>query len=167
MKLVKTILTGVGAAALLVAIASSAQAQVVYSNSVLNGCYSHIDASSDTQTGALNTQSLGTFCFDGNGNVVGTTGAPDLTGHYDNTNGMVGSGSGGGGATYTVTNSPGDGMGTINDKCSTVAFSINSVDANGLAHGFHYLRIAQIPGKKCKVGPDVIGGTAFYQGPLH
>jgi hypothetical protein len=157
----KNILMGTAAGMLIVAISgvAAAHAQVTYTNAVLNGCYGFMEASVDTQAGALNRDSVGTLCFDGNGNVT------DASGHYSNTNGTEGSGSGGGGATYSVTNSPGNGMGTIVDTCSTKGFSVNSVDANGLAHGFQYILLSHTNGKKCKAGPLVIGGTAYYQGP--
>jgi hypothetical protein len=152
------------AAAVVFAVAcgsGSADAQSGYTNSVLNGCYSFMDTSVDTEKGALNTDRVGTFCFDGNGNVTAASG------HYSNINGTEGTGTGGG-ATYTVTNTPGMGMGTITGTCATTGFSVNSVDGNGLAHGFQFIQLSQTGGnkdKKCKPGPDVIGGTAYYQGP--
>jgi hypothetical protein len=165
----KTIMTGTAAGVLLMAFGGfgAAQAQVVYTNAVLSGCYSQTSISVDTEAGALNRNIVGTLCFDGNGNIVGTSGTPSLTGHVSNTNGTVSSTSEETG-TYSVTNSPGDGMGTITYTCSTHAFSVNSVDGNGLAHGFQFMLMTRGTSKKClkQSGPEVIGGTAIYQGPL-
>jgi hypothetical protein len=142
---------------------SGAQAQVAYTNSVLQGCYAHLNTSVDTKPGALNTDVVGTFCFDGNGNIVGTTGTPGLSGHLSNTKGTIQTLSDQTG-TYSVTNSPGDGMGTFVTDCATREFSINHVDDTGIAQGFFFVLISRSP--NCP-GPVVIGGSAELQGPLN
>jgi hypothetical protein len=164
----RNLLTATAAGIVLMAFGGlgAAQAQVAYTNSALTGCYSYMGASVDTESGALNRNNAGTFCFDGNGNLVGTKGTPGGSGHYGNTNGTLSTGTDDSG-TYAVTNTPGDGMGTITLSCETQGFSINNVDNNGLAHGFQYILISRSSNKKCKPGPDVIGGTAIYQGPLN
>lgn len=157
-------LIALGAAgAFLVGSGYGAEAQVAYTNSVLQGCYAHLNTSVDTQPGALNTDVIGTFCFDGNGNIVGTTNTPGLTGRVSNAKGNVQTVSDQTG-TYSVTNSPGDGMGTFVTDCATRAFSINHVDDNGIAEGFFFILISRNP--NCK-GPIVIGGSAEFQGPLN
>jgi hypothetical protein len=148
--------------ALVWAAAGSAQAQTNYTNSVLKGCYAHRNISADTEPSALNTIVVGTFCFDGNGNILGTSSTPGLTGPVGNINGTIKTATDETG-TYTVTNTPGDGMGTITTHCDTRTFVIRDVDANGLAHGFDF--VLNTRNKKC-VGPEVIGGSAGYQGPL-
>src|ERR1700733_9090765 len=127
---VKTILTEVFGTALLLVMGgvSSAQAQLAYGNTVLNGCYGYLATSSDTESPPQNRSVVGTLCFDGAGNIVGVTGSPGLTGNTANTNGTVASASALTG-TYKVTNSPGDGMGTwVLDRCTTEAFTINTLD---------------------------------------
>jgi hypothetical protein len=44
--------------------------------------------------------------------------------------------------------------------CGTLAFSVNSVDATGVAHGFQFSLISS---KGCTKGPTVFGGTAYLQ----
>lgn len=151
------------AAAALFAMTAACSAQVAYTNSVLRGCYGYLASSVDTQPGALNRQNLGTMCFDGTGKILGTPLVPARSGHYTNTNGVVSVHPNING-TYQVTNWPGDGMGTMRsaESCGTHAFSINSVDAHGLARGFQFMIIKR---KNCKHHPNVIGGTAYYQGP--
>ena len=65
-------------------------------------------------------------------------------------------------AGYSVTNVPGQGMGEFGfaKVCGVYAFSINSVDANELAHGFQFSLISS---KGCQKSPNVIGGTAYLQ----
>jgi hypothetical protein len=161
----KIALTSVAAAALLTFAGSlnTAQAQVAYTNAVLNGCYAHQSSSVDTEAGAENRDIVGVLCFDGKGNIVGTSGTPGLSGHVSNTNGTVKTASDETG-TYSVTNSPGDGMGTFQAGCSVHEFAIRNVDANGLAHGFAFILVKHT--KAC-TGPEVIGGGAEYQGPLN
>ncbi len=149
-------------AALLIAAGSPAQAQVAYTNSALNGCYAHLSTSVGDESGTIRDV-VGTFCFDGQGHLLGTSSTPGLTGYVENTNGTVKTGTDQQG-TYAVTNMPGDGMGTFEGRCSTHAFAIRNVDANGLAHGLSFILIKRNP--KCTGGPDVIGGSAEYQGPL-
>jgi hypothetical protein len=160
---VKIVLIGVAALLASAACLGSAQAQVAYTNAVLNGCYAHLSTSVDTEAGAQNRDIVGVLCFDGKGNVVGSSGTPGLSGHVSNTNGSVKTSSNETG-TYSVTNTPGDGMGTFEDACSTHAFAVRNVDANGLAHGFSYILVQRT--RKC-AGPEVIGGGAEYQGPLN
>jgi hypothetical protein len=152
-------------AGLLIAAAtlSPATAQVAYTNSALLGCYAHQSTSVDTERGAENRDLVGTFCFDGNGNILGSASTPGLSGHISNTNGMIKTGSDETG-TYSITNTPGDGMGTLTIGCTTQAFVIRNVDKTGLAHGLSYILVKRDP--KCSGGPEVIGGGAEYQGPL-
>ncbi len=155
-----------GAACIFVASAaiSTARAQVAYTNSVLNGCYAHLSTSVDDDSGVARAV-LGTFCFDGNGNMVGTSGTPGLSGHVMNTNGKVKS-EGDETGTYSVTNSPGDGMGVIQGACGTRAFVIAHVNASGIAQGFRYINIAK--NSSCGNKPlGVDSGSAEYQGPLN
>jgi len=159
---VKYLLVGAAAAALLAAAAGSAQAQTTYTNSALNGCYAHHSTSVDTEPGAVNRDNVGTLCFDGNGNIVGTSGTPALSGHVSNSDGTAKTTTDEA-ATYAVTNTPGDGMGTFTFRCNSDAFVLKNIDANGLAHGFDFI-LTQRTGK-CS-GPEVIGGGAEYQGPL-
>ena len=164
----KTILTEVFGTALLLVMGgvSSAQAQLAYGNTVLNGCYGYLATSSDTESPPQNRSVVGTLCFDGAGNIVGVTGSPGLTGNTANTNGTVASASALTG-TYKVTNSPGDGMGTwVLDRCTTEAFTINTLDGNYLAHGFQFELLKISTAKRCGTGPVVISGTAYYQDPI-
>ncbi len=142
--------------------------------SPLNGCYAHRNTSVDTQLGARNRSEVGTTCFDGAGNVVySTTGFE--SGSCSNTNGAVGctAGTSISHGTYAITNYPGDGMGTVNYYqgsvlCQTNEISIDSVDSNGLAHGFEYTVLYRSGGTGCGNPnnlPKVMGGTAIYQGP--
>lgn len=143
-----------------------------YTNAALLGCYSHRIVSVDTQTAANNTAQVGTFCFDGAGTLVYTP--SNLTGGCSNVNGAwncpgVGPHSG----TYTVTNSPGDGMGTFSiyvgtSLCEVHEFSLNSVDTNGLAHGFDFILLQAYPYPHCAnplAKAKVKSGVATYQGP--
>ena len=139
-----------------------AQAQVPYTNSVLNGCYSHINTSVDSGEAAENTDVIGTLCFDGNGNIVGSSGSAGLSGRVSNTNGVIQSKSDEKGS-YSVTNLPGDGMGTMVTPCETRAFSINQINERHVAEGFQFILIKR--NGNCR-GPHVIGGEAVYQGPL-
>jgi hypothetical protein len=164
----KKVLTGAAAFALFATMSAidSSQAQTKYTDAVLNGCYGYLATSVDTQTGADNRNVIGTICFNGVGGIVGTPGSPALTGDYANTNGTLATATNVAGA-YVVTNTPGDGMGTWQiAACATQAFSVNTVDANGLAHGFQFALIKKTQATKC-AGPNVIGGTAYYQGPLN
>jgi len=140
-----------------------ASAQVAYTNSVLNGCYAHLSSSVDDGTN-IGRDVVGTFCFDGNGNIVGTSGTPALSGSMGNTNGVAKTTSDQTG-TYSVTNTPGDGMGTFTIGCGTHAFVIANVDpSTGIAKGLRYILIKKK--KDCTNGPNVIGGAAEYQGPI-
>jgi hypothetical protein len=160
---VKQHLMGATALVLAVACLGPAQAQVAYTNSVLNGCYAHISTSVDNGSGTAKDV-VGTFCFDGNGNIVGTSGTPGLSGATGNTDGKVRSVSNQTG-TYSVTNSPGDGMGTFTIGCSTHAFAIRNVQS-GTARGVSFMLVKR--SGTCKSDPvDVIGGSAEYMGPLN
>lgn len=142
----------------------TAGAQVAYTNSALNGCYAHEATSVDSGSAAENRDNVGTTCFDGKGHIVASATAPHLSGGVTNTNGksvthddVTG--------TYTVTNSPGDGMGIFKGKCLTHAFVLRHVDSTGLAHGYSYILMSRNPNCKDN-GPMVIGGSGEYQGPL-
>jgi hypothetical protein len=141
----------------------AAQAQVAYTDSALKGCYAHLSTSVDTGSAAENRQVVGTLCFDGRGHIVAASQAPYLSGAVSNTNGTVVNHHDFTGR-YSVTNSPGDGMGILQGQCTKDAFVLRSIDSNGLAHGFQYTLIKQKRG--CDNGPMVIGGGAEYQGPL-
>lgn len=141
----------------------SAQAQVAYTNSALNGCYAHQSSAIATSTGSGNSNLVGTLCFDGNGKIMGSSGTPGLSGHVSNVGGTTSSVKNQTG-TYSVTNSPGDGMGTFQGKCATHEFVLKNVDSNGLAHGFSYILLKTTKG--CTVDALVSGGGAEYQGPL-
>jgi|HubBroStandDraft_6_1064221.scaffolds.fasta_scaffold24585_8 hypothetical protein len=160
----KLILTGVAAAALLASAGSVAQAQIAYTNSVLLGCYAHSNTSVDTPSNAVGQNTVGTFCFDGNGNLVGTSGTPGLSGHVSSTDGVVKTKTDQT-ATYSVTNTPGDGMGTIVEKCGTYTFSVAHVNTQGVAQSFRFI-LTKSTGK-CTGGPTMVGGSAEYQGPLN
>ncbi|MGD0192874.1 MAG: hypothetical protein ABSD74_19225 [Rhizomicrobium sp.] len=153
----------IGVAALALSAAGSAQAQVAYTNAVLNGCYGHISTSVDDGSGQAKDV-VGTLCFDGNGNILGTTGTPGLSGHVQNTDGKVKTGADETG-TYAVTNTPGDGMGTMTAACGTHEFVISHVNTNGIAQGIHFIAISS--NGKCGSGTQVIGGSAEYIGPLN
>jgi hypothetical protein len=143
--------------------ASGASGQVAYTDSALNGCYAHLSTSVDSGSAAEDRDNVGTMCFDGKGNIVGSSTAPHLSGGVSNTNGTVASHDDATG-TYKVTNSPGDGMGVFEGRCAKHAFVLRHVE-NGLAHGFSYILMTRKAGCKDN-GPTVIGGNAEYQGPL-
>jgi hypothetical protein len=140
------------------------QAQHVYTDMVLKGCYGFLNTSVDTEgpnAARKNRSTVGTLCFDGNGLILSTLSGDNQTGSCINTNGAAVCKMEAG--TYAVTNIPGQGMGTLNitGGCQTHAFSVNSVDANGLAHGFQFSSIKRT---KCSAGvPLVNGGTAYLQ----
>jgi hypothetical protein len=142
----------------------AAQAQVAYTDSALNGCYAHHSTSVDTGSAAENRDAVGTMCFDGKGHIIAASHAPYLSGGVSNTNGNVQSRNDVT-ARYAVTNTPGDGMGTFEGKCTKHAFVLKNVDSNGLAHGFQYILMRRKKGCNDN-GPTVIGGGAEYQGPL-
>lgn len=153
-----------GAASLLAFPAGAAQAQVAYTNSVLNGCYADFSTSVDTGSTVVGRDGVGTICFDGKGNIVGTSKVPALSGGVSNTDGVAHANEDHTG-TYKVTNSPGDGMGTFEGRCTVHAFVLRRVDSEGLAHGFNYILTKRKKGCKDN-GPLVDGGSAEYQGPL-
>ena len=144
------------------------QAQTTYTDSVLKGCYGHLSTSVDTENPPRNKNIVGTVCFDGNGNIIPSLSGVNQTGQYQNLNGVVVANVNGSG-TYSLgnPNTPGQGMGTITvpggtGGCTSVhAFSVNSVDSNGLAHGFQYALIKR--SGNCAGQPKVIGGTAYLQ----
>lgn len=159
-------ITSIGAACAFALLAgtTTSQAQVAYPNSALNGCYAHLSTSVDSGSGTAKDV-VGTFCFDGNCNILGTTGTPGLSGSMGNVNGKAGTASDQTG-TYSITNSPGDGMGTFTIGCDTHAFAIKNVDKTGLAHGMSFILIKRTG--KCKSsGVELIGGSAEYQGPTN
>jgi hypothetical protein len=141
-------------------------ATTAYTNSALNGCYGYLLTSVDTEAPPRDRNVVGTMCFDGNGNIVPIIGGVDQTGGIMNTNGVV-AGKALITGTYAVTDVPGQGMGTFiytNVNCAgEYAFSINSVDSNGLAHGFQFALIKKGVGPGCGKGPHVMGGTAYLQ----
>jgi hypothetical protein len=143
--------------------ASDATAQVAYKDTALDGCYAHLGTSVDSGSAAENRDNVGTICFDGKGNIVGSATAPHLSGGVSNTNGTVTIHDDVSG-TYKVTNSPGDGMGIFEGKCAKHAFVLRHIE-NGLAHGFSYILMTRKKGCTDN-GPMVIGGNAEYQGPL-
>lgn len=149
---------------LMIALCSSADAQIAYTNSALNGCYAHEATSVDSGSAAVNRDSVGTTCFDGNGNIVGSSTSPHLSGDVANTNGVAATHDNVTG-TYKVTNSPGDGMGIFDGACAKHAFVLRHFDTNGLAHGYSFILMSRKKGCKGN-GPMVIGGSAEYQGPL-
>ena len=148
---------------LLVALAGvgSSQAQTAYNNSVLRGCYGFLSNSVDVAP-PLNRSTVGTICFDGNGNIIPNVGALDQTGWVQTTSGPFVALAKQPGV-YAVLNNPGQGMGEIRfaTGCYYV-FSINSVDGAGIAHGFQFSLINY---QTCQ-GPNVVGGTAWIQPTL-
>ena len=143
---------------------SGADAQVAYTDGALNGCYAHLSTSVDSGAAAENRDNVGVLCFDGKGHIVASSTAPHLSGGVNNTNGVVASHDDVTG-TYKVTNSPGDGMGIFEGRCSTHAFVLRHIESDGLARGFNYILLNRKNGCKDN-GPLVIGGSAEYQGPL-
>jgi hypothetical protein len=139
---------------------SSSQASTNYGYGVLSGCYGFLSNSVDVAP-PLNRSTVGTICFDGQGEIMAKSGSEDQTGWWQTTNGSAVSSSSVAGG-YSVTNTPAQGMGTFGftGGCVTYAFSINSVDlATGIAHGFQFSLISN----KCQKSPNVVGGTAYLQ----
>jgi hypothetical protein len=141
-----------------------AYAQVAYTDSALNGCYAHLSTSVDSGAAAENRDNVGVLCFDGKGQILASSTAPHLSGGVSNTNGVVASHDDVSG-TYKVTNSPGEGMGIFEGRCSRHAFVLRRIESDGLARGFNYILMNRKSGCKDN-GPLVIGGSAEYQGPL-
>jgi hypothetical protein len=158
----KNMLKAMAAIVLLTALGgvSRSQASTAYTNSALNGCYGFLSNSVGIVP-PLNRSTVGTICFDGLGSIVPIAGTLDQTGWYQNTNGTAVAAANVAGG-YAVTNVPGQGMGTFGFKgvCGVYAFSINSVDSAGIAHGFQFSLISS---KGCQRSPNVIGGTAYLQ----
>jgi hypothetical protein len=159
----KNMMKVIAGIALLVALGgASSQAQTTYTDAALQGCYGFLSASVGIPAN-LNTSTVGTICFNGDGAIVPNVGALDQTGWMQTTNGAaVGLAHVGG--KYAVTNVPGQGMGslTFSNGCQYY-FSINSVDAKGIAHGFqfslvNYANCGNQPGD-----PNTVGGTAYLQ----
>ena len=123
----------------------------------LNGCYAHRNTSVATVDGKENVNGVGTWCFDGNGNVLSTSGA--TSNHYGKIRTLSNQT-----GTYTVDNAPASGMGTLVGPCNTHEISLYDIDANGLAHGFSYIVIKTNKGKGCDNQAVVSGGEAHYQG---
>jgi len=135
----------------------SSQAQTAYTNAAVKGCYGFLSNSVDVAPPS-NRSTVGTICFDGMGGIIPSAGSLDQTGWWQNTNGTPVTAATVAG-TYSIPNSPGQGMGyfSFTSYCGTYAFSINSVDSSGLAHGFQFSLI-----KACGA-PKVVGGTAYLQ----
>ena len=135
----------------------SSQAQTAYTNAALRGCYGFLSNSVDVAPPS-NRSTVGTICFDGVGKVIPTAGGVNQTGWLQTTNGATVSAASVTGS-YSVSNNPGQGMGflSFSGVCGTYAFSINSVDSSGLAHGFQFSLI-----KACGA-PRVVQGTAYLQ----
>jgi hypothetical protein len=140
----------------------AAHAQVAYTNSALNGCYAIHSSSVDTGATTTGSALVGTMCFDGKGKIVGTADKPALSGHVENADGTAYYASDQTG-TYTVTNSPGDGMGRFEGSCALHAFVLRRVK-DGLAEGFDYVLTKKK--KACPNGPTIAAGEGRYQGPL-
>jgi hypothetical protein len=149
--------------ALLVALgAGSSQAQVAYTDAALQGCYGFRSDSVGVAP-PLNTSTVGTICFNGAGVIIPNAGALDQTGWMQTTNGVAAASVHVGGK-YGVTNVPGQGMGSLvfTNGCEYY-FSINSVDANGIAHGFQF-SLVNYASCEIKPGdPNTVGGTAYLQ----
>ena len=162
----KNVLKVMAGIVLLVAVGvGRSPAQTTYTDSVLKGCYGHLSTSVDTENAPRNKNIVGTICFDGNGNILPSLSGVNQTGHYQNLNGVVTANANISG-TYSLgnPNTPGQGMGifTVPGPCTTIhGFSVNSVDSNGLAHGFQYALIKR--SGSCAGQPLVIGGTAYLQ----
>jgi hypothetical protein len=135
----------------------NSQAQTAYTNAAPRGCYGFLSNSVDVAA-PNNRSTVGTICFDGMGNIIPSVGSLDQTGWWQNTGG-IGASFAAVSGTYGVTNNPGQGMGYFSfpSVCGTYAFSINTVDSTGLAHGFQFSLV-----KACTT-PKVIGGTAYLQ----
>lgn len=118
---------------------SVAHAQVAYTDSALNGCYAHNASTVYTGQSTPGRDVVGTLCFDGKGHILGAKGTPALSGAVGNTDGTVRNHRNQTGR-YKVTNTPGDGMGVFQGRCGVHEFVLRNVDANGLAHGFSYIR---------------------------
>jgi hypothetical protein len=139
---------------------SRCHASTVYTNGQLKGCYSFLSTSRDAAP--LDEVVVGTICFDGRGNIVPDSGAEDQTGWEEILGGSL-STVGKEPGTYSVTNSPGQGMGTFSlsaaSFCGKYAFSLHSLDAaTRIAGGFQFALIT--PGA---CGPAVVGGWALLQ----
>ena len=156
----------------LMSASGSCRAQVIYNDTVLRGCYSFLTTSVDTEIAATrNRAQAGTLCFTGNGALMHTSNpTAGLTGLWGDTNGTILDHPNVGG-TYTVTNLPGDGMGTIQLQggCAVFAFSINAVDnaTPPMAHGFQFVLQKRLTTLGCPgaLEPFVSAGNAYYQGP--
>lgn len=138
----------------------SSHAQHTYHNNALKGCYGFLSNSVDV---ANPTSTVGTICFDGAGKIIPNVGVLDQTGWSQTTNGVNGNAVHVAGA-YAVTNVPGQGMGSIKfaNGCS-YNFSINSVDATGLAHGFQFSLYSSANCEDVIGDPTTVGGTAYLQ----
>jgi hypothetical protein len=151
-------LLGLGAA---IVIASSASAQTVL-NTALNGCYSYREHTTATSTPLLvgkGQEVVGTMCFNGSGIAT--------DGHTVSTNGTVTSTAGTNSisGSYSIFNFPYWGMGNINfTNPAAIGYwaTVNDIGIGappGVAHGYQFMRTAG------DVAAEILGGTAFYQGP--
>jgi hypothetical protein len=140
----------------------SSQAQNhAYTKAVLSGCYGFLSNSVDSKP---STATVGTICFDGQGNIVSNAGGLDQTGWLtDTTVGNFFTSHEGG--TYNVGNAPGQGMGTMTfaNGC-TYYFSMNNVFQYNIALGFQFVLYNYESCKEENGGdPKVVGGTAYIQ----
>jgi hypothetical protein len=153
-------LLGLGAA---IVIASSASAQNL-TNAALSGCYSyreHTTATSSPLLMGTGQDAVGTMCF----NPGGSPSATD--GHTVSINGTVHTTAGTNSITgsYSIFNFPYYGMGNINfTSPAAIGYwaTVNDIGIGapaGVAHGYHFMRTAG------DITADILGGTAFYQGP--
>ena len=128
--------------------AHPALAGTIYTNSVLNGCYAHRNTSVDTQLGAKNRSEVGTTCFDGLGDVIDTT-AGDESGSCSNTNGVpnCSAGTSVSHGSYSITNFPGSGMGTVSFYQGTSLCQVNEIsidNVQGHRSGFSVHRDGEV-----------------------
>src|SRR5690348_13724710 len=93
--------------------AAAAPASAPYTNANLKGCYA---IHSESQDPNIIRNAVGTICFNGSGGVNASP-----SGRVANTNGTVTVSKKPGGS-YSVTNEPGWGMGTITEPCSKSVF---------------------------------------------
>jgi hypothetical protein len=125
----------------------------------LNGCYSFLLNSIDTNP---ERQQVGTLCFNGAGAVVGGV---NNTGICTNTAGVTHCGNFHG--AYKITDTPGDGMGviTLTSGGCTITHEISIFNWNGIiALGLNIAKVSPSP-PPCPNTVDMIGGVAVYQNP--
>jgi hypothetical protein len=129
----------------------------VFNNTFLSGCYSYFGETTDTAPvlSGNGKDLLGTLCFDGLGSVnrgfwrdvngpITVYPAPIIT--YTS-------------GTYSITSTPGLGMGSITFSGGDVwAIALNNV-VGGVAQGFQFMLTNAAGNTK------IFSGTAYYQGP--